>query len=97
MTAAVAALLSLGGRWPCLDGCTREIRPVILKSTITCPHCGTAKTEAMPTDACQFFYDCAGCGALLRPNPVIAVYSAPMAPSLARRSKKNGAAGLNFF
>ncbi len=22
----------------------------------------------MPTDACQFFYDCKGCGALLRPN-----------------------------
>ena len=23
----------------------------------------------MPTDACQFFYECAGCGALLRPKP----------------------------
>ena len=23
----------------------------------------------MPTDACQFFYDCRGCGALLRPKP----------------------------
>jgi len=22
----------------------------------------------MPTDACQFFYECTGCGALLRPN-----------------------------
>jgi hypothetical protein len=22
----------------------------------------------MPTDACQFFYDCKGCGALLRPE-----------------------------
>jgi len=21
----------------------------------------------MPTDACQFFYDCKGCGAVLRP------------------------------
>ena len=26
-------------------------------STITCPHCGTRKTEEMPTDACQFFYE----------------------------------------
>jgi hypothetical protein len=23
----------------------------------------------MPTDACQFFYDCKGCGVLLRPKP----------------------------
>lgn len=40
-----------------------------LVSTITCPVCGTAKTETMPNDACQFFYDCTGCGALLRPKP----------------------------
>jgi hypothetical protein len=97
MTAAVAALLSLGGRWQCLDGCTREIRPVILKSTIACPHCGTAKTEAMPTDACQFFYDCAGCGALLRPKPcdccVFCSYGSVPCPPI----QENGAAGLNFF
>jgi len=23
----------------------------------------------MPADACQFFYQCTGCGALLRPKP----------------------------
>jgi rRNA maturation endonuclease Nob1 len=23
----------------------------------------------MPTDACQWFYDCKGCGALLKPKP----------------------------
>ena len=23
----------------------------------------------MPTDACQFFYDCKGCGARLKPKP----------------------------
>lgn len=40
-----------------------------LHSTITCPACGHRHTEAMPTDACQFFYDCKGCGAVLRPNP----------------------------
>jgi hypothetical protein len=40
---------------------------MILESTITCPHCGTAKIETMPTDACLFFYHCAGCGARLRP------------------------------
>ncbi|MBY0331446.1 MAG: hypothetical protein K2X49_12340 [Acetobacteraceae bacterium] len=44
-------------------------RPVILESTVTCPACGTATAETMPTDACQFFYDCAGCGTLLRSKP----------------------------
>jgi hypothetical protein len=42
---------------------------MIEKSTITCPSCGFEATEAMPTDACQFFYDCKGCGMLLRPKP----------------------------
>lgn len=43
--------------------------PVLEQSLITCPHCGTAKLERMPTDACQFFYDCTGCGARLKPKP----------------------------
>jgi hypothetical protein len=38
-----------------------------LASTITCPHCKAARTETMPTDACQFFYECPSCGAMLRP------------------------------
>ncbi len=38
-------------------------------SLITCPQCGTQRREEMPTDACQFFYECAACGALLRPKP----------------------------
>jgi len=38
-----------------------------LESTITCPECGHAQRETMPTDACQFFYECTGCHALLRP------------------------------
>lgn len=39
-----------------------------LKSTITCPHCGCNQTEVMPTEACWFFYDCKGCGRVLRPR-----------------------------
>ena len=39
-----------------------------IQSTITCPECGHMETETMPTDACQFFYDCKRCGAVLRPN-----------------------------
>jgi hypothetical protein len=42
---------------------------MILISTITCPSCGIAKVETMPTDACQFFYKCTGCGAMLKPKP----------------------------
>ncbi|MCF3946165.1 hypothetical protein AiwAL_00105 [Acidiphilium sp. AL] len=42
---------------------------IVSASVITCPHCGTAKRETMPSDACQYFYDCSGCRALLRPKP----------------------------
>ena len=38
-----------------------------LRSTITCPICGHADVETMPTESCRFFYDCKGCGAVLRP------------------------------
>ena len=41
----------------------------VLASTLVCPRCGFAKEETMPEDACQFFYQCAGCGALLKPKP----------------------------
>ena len=39
-----------------------------LESTLVCPLCGQASTETMPTDACQFFYECGHCGELLRPQ-----------------------------
>ena len=42
---------------------------MVEQSLIICPHCGTAKLEQMPTDACQFFYDCTGYGARLKPKP----------------------------
>jgi hypothetical protein len=41
---------------------------MIIESVITCPHCGAAKSERMPTDACQFFYECTSCGARLKPK-----------------------------
>ena len=40
---------------------------VQLESTLTCPKCGYQAVEIMPTDACQFFYDCKGCGERLKP------------------------------
>ena len=41
---------------------------MILQSIITCPKCGVAKMETMPTEACQYFYECTGCGAKLKPE-----------------------------
>jgi hypothetical protein len=38
-------------------------------SFLRCPHCGHIKRELMPSDACQFFYDCENCHAVLRPLP----------------------------
>lgn len=33
---------------------------------LTCPICGNASVETMPTDACVYFHECAACGAMLR-------------------------------
>jgi hypothetical protein len=41
---------------------------MITTSLLTCPNCGQVARESMPTDACIYFYDCAGCGAVLRPK-----------------------------
>jgi hypothetical protein len=40
--------------------------PVQLQSILTCPECGYRKQETMPTDSCQFLYQCENCGAILR-------------------------------
>jgi len=47
---------------------TETAAPVSLNSTLTCPQCGHAKAEIMPTDACQWFYECERCHALLKPK-----------------------------
>jgi hypothetical protein len=39
------------------------------ESVITCPSCGRRKAERMPEDACQWFYECTSCGAVLKPKP----------------------------
>lgn len=44
---------------------TREAK--VLGSTLTCPSCGHAKVETMPTDARQWFYECNACKTVLRP------------------------------
>lgn len=42
-------------------------KTVELKSTITCPNCRHKKAEMMPTNACEFFYECENCKTRLRP------------------------------
>jgi hypothetical protein len=74
-----------------------EEEMMILESVITCPNCATAKSETMPTDACQFFYTCTGCGAILRPKAgdccvFCSCGSVPCPPIQAERSGETGAA-----
>lgn len=64
---------------------------MIDQSAVRCPECGVAKTERMPTDACQIFYECTGCGIKLRPKTgdccVFCSYgSVPCPPIQAERS-----------
>ncbi len=40
----------------------------ITKSTLTCPNCGHVQTAEMPSDACQFFFECVKCNTVLRPQ-----------------------------
>ncbi|MDR9485982.1 MULTISPECIES: GDCCVxC domain-containing (seleno)protein [Sediminimonas] len=39
----------------------------VTHSTLTCPECGHATLQEMPTDACLFFFTCPSCAAQLRP------------------------------
>lgn len=41
---------------------------VELKSVLICPNCEHEKKETMPTDACQFFYECENCKSILKPK-----------------------------
>src|SRR5215510_3256002 len=67
--------------------------PMILQSTITCPNCGGIKFETMPTNACQFFYDCAHCGVRLKPKAgdccVFCSYGDVLCPPVQEAREKN--------
>lgn len=41
---------------------------VVFESKLTCPFCGHEEIETMPANACQYFYECKGCGLMLRPK-----------------------------
>jgi hypothetical protein len=67
---------------------------VILESVLTCPRCDVSKQEIMPSDACQFFYQCGNCKAVLRPNPgdccVFCSYGTVKCPPMQTQSAKCG-------
>ena len=67
-----------------------------LTSTLTCPECGRVCVETMPTDACQYFYDCPQCAAVLKPLKgdccVFCSYADVPCPPI-QQAKANGRAG----
>ncbi|MDA0787581.1 MAG: GDCCVxC domain-containing (seleno)protein [Proteobacteria bacterium] len=66
---------------------------IVAESEITCPDCGHREVETMPRDACQFFYDCKGCGKVLRALPgdccVFCSYGTAACPPIQARAREN--------
>lgn len=60
-----------------------------LQSTITCPKCGFSKEETMPTESCQFFYECESCKTVLKPKKgdccVYCSYGSVRCPSIQQK------------
>ena len=54
--------------WNHLLTTTPMAQPLVLQSQLTCPACGHRQTETMPTDACQYFYECPQCHTVLKPH-----------------------------
>jgi hypothetical protein len=40
----------------------------VLESELKCPECGRREVLPMPTDACVYYHQCAGCGVLIKPR-----------------------------
>jgi len=59
---------------------------VTQRSKLTCPQCGYEKAEIMPTNACQWFYECEQCHTVLKPKQgdccVFCSYGSVACPSI---------------
>ncbi len=70
---------------------------VALASTLTCPKCGFSSLETMPTDACQWFYECQHCHAVLKPQPgdccVFCSYGSTPCPPMQQSGARGGCRG----
>ncbi len=41
---------------------------IVTESNLTCPECGLVQALEMPTEVCQFFYECPNCDTVLKPK-----------------------------
>lgn len=46
----------------------KPTKEVVTQSRLTCPECDHSEILVMPTDACQWFYECLSCHTLLKPK-----------------------------
>ncbi|KAA3663447.1 MAG: hypothetical protein DWQ04_10670 [Chloroflexi bacterium] len=64
------------------------------QSDITCPNCGHIEMATMPTESCQFFYECPNCCELLKPKEgdccVYCSYGSVSCPSKQERQTCEG-------
>jgi len=71
---------------------------IAVESVLTCPRCGFAKAETMPSDACQFYYECENCKVLLRPKTgdccVFCSYGSVKCPSVQQSASFREAVAL---
>ena len=49
-------------------GMIKDGKSIELQSILTCPNCGQKKIEQMPTNACQFYYECENCKQISKPK-----------------------------
>ncbi|HEX6136240.1 MAG TPA: GDCCVxC domain-containing (seleno)protein [Casimicrobiaceae bacterium] len=65
----------------------------VLESALRCPACGHVSVETMPTDACQWAYECERCHTLLRPKPgdccVYCSYGSVRCPPMQERAARD--------
>ncbi len=66
-------------------------------STLACPACGHRSKEAMPEDACLYFWQCPGCGNLIKPKPgdccVFCSFGDVPCPPVQMHGKQNACCG----
>lgn len=67
---------------------------IVLESLLTCPVCGHSKTEVMPSESCQWFYECEQCHTVLKPKSgdccVFCSYGSVPCPPLQKSGKGGG-------
>ncbi len=70
---------------------------IITYATLTCPQCGHEQSVSMPTNACQYFYECVACHARLAPKPgdccVFCSYADRKCPIKQKEALDEGEAG----